>query len=336
MNAGRSLRGVRVAVTGASGFCGGHAARAAAAAGADVVSLGRRPGPVGRWVAWDAARETPDLAGADVVIHLAAAVGDPAGGPATEAAFRTINVDGTRRILDAAQARPVVVVSSASVYDPRATGSPVTEDHPLGGQLTAYGRTKAAGDRAALAAGAVVLRPRAVYGPGDRHLLPRLLRAVTAGLLPLPGRDVSMSLTSVENLADACLQATGWAPGAYNIADAEPYRRDETLLAVLRAHGIRARVVPVPVPVAMAAAHLTRLVPTGPALTPYAVDQLARGVVLDIARARGTGWHPRRTLADYLATASASSEPRLRGGVGGGARWRGFGYGRWHSRRRAQ
>jgi nucleoside-diphosphate-sugar epimerase len=223
------LRGVRVAVTGASGFCGGEMARAAALAGADVLCLGRRPGPVGSHIPRDATCQAPDLAGADAVLHAAAAVGDPAGGPAAEAMFRAVNVDGTPRLVEAARHRPVVWVSSASVYDPRAgrqtgprTGT-ITEDHPVGGHLTAYGRTKAAGERIALDAGAVVLRPRAVYGPGDRHLLPRLRRGVRAGLMLLPGQDVELSLTAVENLADACLTAVGWPAGAYNVADARPY-----------------------------------------------------------------------------------------------------------------
>src|SRR4051812_3483957 len=173
--AGRSavmtwLTGMRVAVTGASGFCGGAVARAAADAGADVVCVGRRPGPVGGHVRWDAAAERPDLAGADAVLHLAAAVGDPGPGRAVEAAFRAVNVGGTARLLEAAGQRPVVWVGSASAYRPGPYAGPVTEDHPRDGQRSAYGRTKAAGDRLALEAGAVVLRPRAVYGAGDRHL----------------------------------------------------------------------------------------------------------------------------------------------------------------------
>ncbi|MFE9386370.1 NAD-dependent epimerase/dehydratase family protein [Streptomyces sp. NPDC007025] len=89
------------------------------------------------------------------------------------------------------------------------------------GEVNAYGRTKAAGEDLALAAGAVVLRPRAVYGVGDPHLVPRLLGRVRRGLLLLPGRDVQLSLTAVENLADVCLAAAdgGWPPGAYHIAD---------------------------------------------------------------------------------------------------------------------
>ncbi|MGW9375718.1 NAD-dependent epimerase/dehydratase family protein [Streptomyces xanthophaeus] len=308
--------GVRIAVTGASGFCGGHVASLAAARGARVVCVGRRPGPVGEHRPWDAAHGSPDLTGVDLVVHCAAAVGDPAPGSRAGAQMRAVNVDGTRRLLAAAAGRPVVWVSSASVYDPRLDRSLVDEDHPRAGHLNAYGRTKAGGEALALAAGAVVLRPRAVYGPGDTQLLPRLLSRVRAGMLALPGPDVRLSLTAVENLADACLAAAGWAPGAYNVADAEPYGRDEAVGQVLRAHGVRARVRHLPLPLAAAAAGtaqaLARLTGTEPALSRYAVDQLAHPVVLDTARARAQGWAPARTLEDYLASVA--------GGAGRGGR----------------
>ncbi|WP_284045803.1 NAD-dependent epimerase/dehydratase family protein [Paractinoplanes maris] len=271
---------MRIAVTGASGFCGGVVARLAAESGADVVCLGRRPGPVGEHVFWDAAAGTPDLAGADVVLHLAAAVGDS--GPEQE--FAAVNVDGTRRLLEAvAGTTPVVWVSSASVYRPGPYPAPVAEDHPTDGQRTAYGRTKAAGERLALAAGAVVLRPRAVYGEGDPHLLPRLRRVVKAGQAWLPGPDVPLSLTAVENLASACLAAHRWPPGAYNIADATPYSRDAAVAAVL---GVPVRHVPVRAARTVARTGLV------PALTPYAMDQLTDGLVLDTARAHAQGWAP--------------------------------------------
>lgn len=296
---------MRIAVTGASGFCGGHVARAAAAAGASVVCAGRRPGPLGEHRFWDAAVAAPDLSGVDAVVHCAAAVGDPAPGSRAEAAMRAVNVEGTDRLLRAAAGRPVVWVSSASVYDPRRDRSRVTEDHPRAHQLNAYGRTKAEGEALALAAGAVVLRPRAVYGPGDTQLLPRLLSRVRAGTLFLPGPDVRLSLTAVENLAEACLAAVGWPPGAYNVADAEPYGRDAAVAAVLRAHGVRARVRRLPLPLAAAAARAAqaaaRLTGAEPALSRYAVDQLAHPVVLDLARARSRGWAPGRSLEDYLA-----------------------------------
>lgn len=298
----RSAAGVRIAVTGASGFCGGHVARAAAAAGARVVCVGRRPGPLGEHRFWDAALGEPDLSGTDLVVHCAAAVGDPAPGSPAEAVMHAVNVTGTRRLLHAAGSRPVVWVSSASVYDPRPDRTLVREDHPRTGHLNAYGRTKAAGETLALSAGSVVLRPRAVYGPGDTQLLPRLLSRVRAGTLFLPGPDVPLSLTAVENLAGACLAAHAWPPGAYNIADARPYRRDAAVREVLRAHGVRARVRHLPPALARAAASISQSLSSGePALSRYAVDQLAHPVVLDLTRARAQGWNPSRTLSDHLA-----------------------------------
>lgn len=298
---------MRIAVTGASGFCGGHVARAADAAGHDVVCVGRRPGPVGTHVFWDAsATAGPDLSGADAVLHLAAAVGDPRPGRIVAERFRRVNVEGTARLMDAAAGRPVVYVSSASVYAPGPHAMPVPEDAPVGGQRTAYGRTKAAGERLATGAGAVALRPRAVYGPGDPHLLPRLARAVRAGFALLPGPDNHLSLTAVENLADACLAALDWPAGPYNIADAEPYPRDATIRAVLEALGIRAKIAHIPITVANCAAAVATRLRSAPTLSRYAVDQLAHGLVLDLTRATDHGYTPRRTLTGYLAAVEAN------------------------------
>ncbi|MFI9251833.1 NAD-dependent epimerase/dehydratase family protein [Streptomyces sp. NPDC053069] len=299
-----------IAVTGASGFCGSHVAATAALRGAEVLCVGRRPGPVGRHIPWDAAHEVPDLAGADIVVHCAAAVGDPVPGSPAEAAMRAVNVEGTARLLQAAAGRPVVWVSSASVYAPGPGRARITEDHPVHSQLNAYGRTKAAGEALALTAGAVVLRPRAVYGAGDPHLVPRLVSRVRSGLLLLPGPSVRLSLTAVENLTEACLSAADWPPGAYNIADPAPYDRDQAVRAVLRAHGIRARIRHLPAAVAHAAAgaaqSLARLRPhTEPFLTRYAVDQLANSVVLDVSKAEAQGWTGGRVLGDYTAARPA-------------------------------
>lgn len=302
----------RIAVTGASGFCGGVVARAAVAAGYEVVCLGRNPGPVGEHRYWDATRTPPDLTGTDIVLHLAAAVGDPSPGRASEATFRSVNVDGTARLLHAAGDRPLVWVSSASVYAPPGPApeprqdpgpgsgpEPITEDHPLAGS-TVYGRTKAAGERLALAAGAVVLRPRAVYGPGDPHLLPRLRRVVRGGRALLPGPDIPLSLTAVENLADACLAAVRWPAGAYNIADAEPYRRDAVVEAV---SGAPVTHLPIPLvsAISVIATAASRVTGRPALLSRYAVEQLTTGVVLDISRARAQGWAPQRSLRDFVS-----------------------------------
>ncbi|MFI9783449.1 NAD-dependent epimerase/dehydratase family protein [Kitasatospora sp. NPDC051984] len=286
-----------LALTGATGFCGAHLAALATARGHRVLTLGRRPARHGTHLPWDAtAADVPDLSGADAVIHCAAAVGDHPPGSPQERLQRTVNVEATARLLAAAGGRPFVFVSSASVYDPRPDRTSVTEQHPTtGGHLNAYGRTKAEADQLALAAGAVVLRPRAVYGPGDPHLVPRLLASVRGGVLALPGKDVPLSLTAVENLAAACLAASGWPPGAYNITDAAPYRRDEALRRVLAAHGRNARLLHVPYRIAQLA------IGRREGVTGYALDQLARPVVLDTTKSRLQGFTPDRDLGHHLA-----------------------------------
>lgn len=288
---------MRIAVTGASGFCGSYVARAAQERGDEVHCLGRTEGPVGRPIRWNAAFDEPDVRGADVVIHCAAAVGDHKRGSADAKNQHAVNVCGTERLLAAAAkaGSKVVHVSTASVYDTRRSRDRVTERHPTeDGHLNAYGETKAAADRLAQAAGAVVLRPRAVYGLGDPHLVPRLLAHRRAGLMPLPGRDVTLSLTAVETLAGACLDAVEWPPGAYNIADPVPYSRDSVVIGVLRAYRVGAvRIVHVPLSLIRALRQAE--------LTPYAVDQLAHTVVLDTSEAQRQGFAPTRTLADYLS-----------------------------------
>jgi nucleoside-diphosphate-sugar epimerase len=174
-----------------------------------------------------------------------------------------------------------VHVSSASVYRPGPYDRPLTEDHPADHQRNAYGRTKAEAEH--LAQDTVILRPRAVYGPGDPHLLPRLRRVVRAGRAWLPGPDVPLSLTAVGNLATACVDAleNDWAKGPYNIADAETYRRDAAISMVTGAP-----VKHVPIAVARAL----------PGVSRYALDQLTDGMVLDITKARAAGWEPKRGL----------------------------------------
>ena len=140
------------------------------------------------------------------VVHCAAAVGDF--GPPEW--FERVNVGGTAAVLAVAEAldATAVVVSSGSVYDHRTPARAIGEDHAQGGWVTAYGRTKAAADALAVSAGARVLRPHAVYGPGDRYLLPRVTAAVRLGQLVLPGDDVTLSVTHVRTLTSAALAAT--------------------------------------------------------------------------------------------------------------------------------
>jgi nucleoside-diphosphate-sugar epimerase len=289
---------MRIAVTGASGFIGSAVCRGAEAAGWRVHGYGRR--------LWDlAAGPLAEPSDVDVVVHTAATVSDwTVRGPS--------DVDLLRNVLATFPHARLVHISTSSVYDPSCPTVLATEDQaPVERYPTRYATEKAAAER--LLAGrrdTVILRPRAVYGPGDRTVLPRLLAAVRGGTLWLPGPGTHrQSFTHIDNMVAAVLAACCAAtPGVFNITDAEPVVLIDVLRELLAARGMRARIRHLPVApataLATAAEAAYRLVrsPTPPRLTRYALSQLTVERTLDITAARTTlGYRPTPTTVDGAA-----------------------------------
>lgn len=238
---------MKILVTGASGFLGGALVRALVADGAHDVSILVRPtsvlddlGPALERVTVvhgdlaDPASLVRAVEGMEVVIHSAARV-DERG---TRARFWAENVQATELLLAAARgsgATRFVFVSSPSALMDRDGGDQLDVDESLPyprRYLNFYSETKAAAERAVLAANTdgfttVALRPRAIWGAGDRSgPIVRLLGRTAAGSLPdlSYGRTVEASLCHVDNIVHACrLAVTADAVGgrAYFIADAE-------------------------------------------------------------------------------------------------------------------
>ena len=185
----------RVAVTGATGFIGRHLVTALAE-GADLRLLIRRPDPAlarsGATLLRGALDSEPALealvADREVVVHLAGAIRAP-----DRRAFEAVNALATARLARAAAragVRRFVLVSSLAARAP---------------EVSAYAWSKArAEEELRAAAGAmeiVIVRPPAVYGPGDRATL-EIFRGLARGLLVLPAnRDARFSLIFVEDLA---------------------------------------------------------------------------------------------------------------------------------------
>ncbi|HTK58142.1 MAG TPA: NAD-dependent epimerase/dehydratase family protein [Sphingomicrobium sp.] len=181
---------LNLAITGATGFVGGRLLEQALAAGHEVRALTRRPQQPRDGVSWIAGtlddRASLELLakGADAMIHVAGVINapDPAG-------FEAANVMGTSAILAAAehaQIKRFVHVSSLSAREPK---------------LSAYGASKA-GSEALVAASSLphaIVRPPAVYGPGDKETF-ELFRMAKRGIVLLPPEG-RLSLIHVDDLA---------------------------------------------------------------------------------------------------------------------------------------
>jgi nucleoside-diphosphate-sugar epimerase len=303
----------RIAVTGAGGFVGGRVA-AALAAGNRVYAFGRRPpaafarrgiaglAGLAGYRQWDLTTgRLADAPEVDAVVHCAGAVTD--WGP--DALFRAVNVAGTAAVLETFPRARLVHISTSSVYDPRRPMRRLREDAPYATRyLNGYAASKAAAERLVRARcpGAAILRPHAVYGPGDTTLLPRLLGARRLGVLPAVGDGTNLlSVAHVDNLVHAVRLAleTPQASGPFNVADAAPAPLDELLRTLLRRLGLPPRIVYIPFRLAWTAGELLergyRLARArhGPPLTRYLAVLLGAECTLDLRRAAGVlGYRP--------------------------------------------
>lgn len=310
---------MRVLITGGTGFIGRHMAEHLLARGHDVSILGRDFREAGALLAMGATPVACDLRdaeavaeacrGCDAVIH-AGALSAP-WGPA--AAFRAVNVGGTAAVLAGCARHGVgrlIHISSPAVIFTGGEHRGTTEAAPYPRRFTsAYAASKAAAEALVRAASvpAVILRPKAIFGPGDRALLPRVIAAARAGRLVQVGTgDNLVDLTYVANVAHAAALALVSSPAVgntYHITNGEHVPLWSLIRRTVRHVGLddRLRAVPLPLMLAVAAAMEARAALTGrePLLTRYSVAILGRTQTYDISAARrDLGYAPLVTVAE--------------------------------------
>ena len=264
--------GRRALITGATGFVGGHLTELLVAEGWQIRALVRATSDVSRLRSLgvelhegglgdrDAIRRASD--GVEVVYHLAAVTGLRG-----EKDFARANAEGTENVVAAilaAEPRPrrLVYLSSYAACGPSRPGKPRTLDESPG-PLTAYGRTKLAGEEAVrplddAGVETVILRAPPVYGPGDHAFLP-YFRLIRWGIAPSPaGEELRTHMIHVRDLARALRHAADSPPGTYPVAEPVEHLWGEIVAAMGDALGKTPRRIPLPRPLVRSAAALTQ------------------------------------------------------------------------------
>jgi len=304
---------VKLLLTGASGFIGGRfLQRFRARPGLEILGVGRRPLPDSDYRAVDLSRPFTLDFRPDVVIH-AAALATPW---APRAEYRRHNVEATARVLDFCRAagRPRLVhVSSSSVFYRPCDQLGITEDDPIGPRFANdYAATKAESERLVhdYEGPWLVLRPRAVFGPGDTVLFPRLLAAARRGKLPRivrRGPPAVGDLIAVDALVDYLLRAADSSvTGSLNLANGEPVVMQDFLDETFRRLGLPVPERRIPYRVARTAAWGAELAWRGlrlrgePPVTRFGVDVLAFSKTFDVSRAFAALGRPSVSLREGL------------------------------------
>jgi nucleoside-diphosphate-sugar epimerase len=298
-----------IAITGATGFVGAAVARRLTAAGHRIQALIRPASThkksadiTAKWIEGDldAGQSLHRLVdGVDVVIHCAGAVRG-----ATQEQFNRVNADGLAHLIRAMvdqNPRPrLLSMSSLAAREPH---------------LSPYAASKRQGERIIAEQGQqlswTIYRPSAVYGPGDREILP-VLKWMTRGIAPVLGSgNGRFSLIYVKDLAEAVvkwLDHGGCQSGTYELHDGHPGGYSwHDVIDMVKHHHSKALVclkIPLALVKLVAAVNLlaARTIGYAPMLTPGKVCELSHPdwVCDNTALNSATGWSPQILLPEGL------------------------------------
>lgn len=320
---------MKVLVTGGTGFLGKQLAFRLKALGYDVSVLGRNP-VMGEQLASEGLRflqvdlkdtsATVDACqGQDYVFHCGA-LSSPWG---KYQDFYNANVLGTRNIIQGCKTHGVhrlIHVSTPGVYFDFSHRLNISENAPLPTQpVNAYAKTKRLAEQEiedAHQSGLPVIsiRPRAIFGPGDTSILPRLIKVSQRSGIPLiDGGKVWIDITYVDNVVDAlllCKDAPDTLLGrTFNITNGESMYLTTLLKMLFHKLDYPFKLKPISyntaywVAAAMELVSNTLLFGTEPLMTRYTVGLLAFSQTLDITLAREElGYQPRVSIEQGLET----------------------------------
>ncbi len=310
---------MKALVTGATGFLGGALTRRLYSMGWQVTALGRNVAKLknmeseGLRVLPLDLKEKDAMAeickGQDIVFHCAA-LPSPWG---NFEAFYQANVIGTRNVIRGCEkykVKRLVHVSTPSLYFGYTSRVNVKETDELPEPVSNYSATKILAEQEideAFARGlaTIAIRPRAIFGPGDTVIFPRLIPRLQSGRLPILGDGENVvDLTYIENVVDAlllCAESPENTLGKkYNISNGEPVKIWKLVERICAELNLQTPTRKISYQTANAAAtaleFIYSLIPKQPEppLTRISVSMMANSTTLDISAAKNElGYKPR-------------------------------------------
>lgn len=293
----------KILLTGVSGFVGGSLGIHLRRLGYEVTGVSRtqpREGSTDLFLPYDLATPIPPglFPPADAIVHCAA-LSSPWAAPQ---AYQAANTGATANLVVHAERtgiRHFVHISTSSVYYVAGQDQiDLTEQSPLPARMiNLYAATKRQAEALVerMAIPWAVLRPRAVFGPGDTVLFPRILRAAKRGVLPRVVRPDGQSpwgdLIYIENLTHYIERAlAARATGFYNLTNNQPVRLDPFVDGILAELGLAKPRRGVSLKTALrvargfewAAAHL--LGNREPPITQFGVEVMAYSKTFDVSK----------------------------------------------------
>ncbi len=310
---------MKALITGGTGFLGRHLANRLQQLDYEVTVLGRNK-TIGMDLAQkgfrfiradlrDSCQINQAIAGMDYVFHCGA-LSTPWG---RFPDFFAINDKGTENVINGCLVhgvRRMIHISSPSIYFEYRHKFNVTESHPLPSRMVNnYAKTKYLAEEridAAFSAGlpVITLRPRALFGPGDTSIFPRLIMAnQKLGIPMIDNGEVLMDLTYVENAVEAIVLAIDSPPATlgkkYNISNGTPVPFKSLLEELFSKLGLTLRTRNISFSSAYLGAYFletfykTFLPKKEPPFTCYSVGTLSKTITLDISAAKmELGYNP--------------------------------------------
>jgi nucleoside-diphosphate-sugar epimerase len=314
---------MKILVTGGTGFTGKALVRRLLDDGHSVIALDYKEGlktqelrewgakvVIGSVTDPDVLRE--HIPGVEVVHHLAAAFREM---NVADSYYDEVNVEGTRVVLDAAHREGVkkfVYCSTCGVHG-NCDDPPAAENAPIQ-PADYYQRTKYEAEPIVIeyykkGLPATILRPAAIYGPGDPERFLMIFRRVASGLFPMFGDGKTLyHPLYIDNLVDALVLSMDAGKGlgeAYLIADDEYVEIEDLVRRIARAMNTEVKIPHFPVLPVVALGHVVEKLckPFGvvPPIFPRRVDWYRQNRAFDIRKAtRDLGYVPRVPLDDGL------------------------------------